>query len=154
MLAARAIFRGWPPLVACLLALLTAAPSALADIIIPAGGQTLVDAGQLQVSCTNLIVNGTLNTGTGTANNVGALNVGASGVISGSGTIHYVSLSSSGSIAPTVTLVQHQYCGGPPVVAQRPVPTVETPILIVLAAVLLGLAGLALRSSRFQASNG
>jgi hypothetical protein len=132
-----------------LLALCCVAPSAMADQIIPAGG------GDYQTTrrsaCTDLTVGGVLDTGTGAYANVRNVTVAPSGVIQGTGAINYSgTLTVSGTIQPGVKLVvnppTNTACPGPGAVEQ--IPTLDSSMLLVLAILLLGLAGSAMREQR------
>jgi hypothetical protein len=132
-----------------LLALCCVALPTKADHLIPAGSQMLVASGLADLACTNLIVGGVLDTGTGSYVNVRDVIVAPSGIVQGSGSIHYSgTLSNSGTIQPSVQLVvnppTNQVCPGPGVAAER-IPTLGSAMLLALAMLLLGLATYSLR---------
>ena len=108
---------------------------AAADLLIPQNGKTLVNQGLIDLACTDLSVNGTLNS-TGTTRKVLNITVGPTGQVTGNGTISYSgTLTNNGFIAPTVTLVLSPECGG-----EQPIPTMSNWMLMVLAGLLM-LAG-------------
>jgi|KBSSwiStaDraftv2_1062776.scaffolds.fasta_scaffold448136_2 hypothetical protein len=112
---------------------------AAADLLIPQNGKTLVNQGLIDLACTDLSVNGELNTGTGTVRKVFNITVGPTGLVSGNGVISYSgTLTNNGTIQPGVTLVVSSDCGLQP---ERPIPTLSNWMLVVLAGLLLGLAG-------------
>jgi hypothetical protein len=112
---------------------------AVANQVIPAGGATLVASGLVDLACTDLLVDGTLNTGTGTYVKVRNVTVGPTGVVLGNGTINYSgTLSNGGVIQPGVTMAVNTACGVP---AELPIPTMSHWMLMALAGLLLCLAG-------------
>jgi hypothetical protein len=135
--------RGVAEMAWLLLALCCVAPMAMAAQIIPAGGKTLVFSGLFDLACTDLTVGGVLDTGTGTYVNVRNVTVGPSGVIQGTGSINYSgTLTTSGTVQPGVKLVVNSPSN---LACPGPVPTLGTSMLLALAMLLLGLAGLAMR---------
>ena len=136
-----------------LLALCVVAPAAMASQIIPVGGKVILHNGFTNLSCTDLIVGGTLDIGTGTYVNVRNVTVASSGAIQGTGAIIYSgALSVSGTIQGTVRLVVNPppnvACpAGPPLPGKvvNPAPTLSSSMLVALATLVLVLALFALR---------
>jgi len=82
--------------VACLL---FAASAARADYIVPAGGITSLNAGTLNLACTDLIVGGTFNVNSGAIRNARNITIQSGGVLNGgSGSI---AVSGNWSVSPT-----------------------------------------------------
>ena len=138
-----------------ILALSLFAPAVTADQLIPSGGTLLLDSGEIDLACTNLLVNGVLDTGTGTYVNVLSLTVGPSGVIQGTGSINYSgTLAVSGTVQPSVRLVvnlpSNAACPGPGPGPARleQIPTLDISMQVALATLLLLLAGWAIRAQR------
>ena len=71
---------------------------AVANQVISAGGTTLVNNGLVDLACTDLSVDGTLDTGTGTYTKVRNITVGPTGVLQGNGTINYSGTLTNGGV--------------------------------------------------------
>lgn len=113
------------------------APAGAAQVI-PAGGAAFVYNGLYDLACTDLTINGTLDTGSGTYVKVRNISIGPGGVLQGNGSISYSgTLSNIGTLRPGVTLVVDSACGTPPV---QQIPTTSQWTLIALAGLLLCLA--------------
>ena len=119
---------------------------AVANQVISAGGTTLVNNGLVDLACTDLSVDGTLDTGTGTYTKVRNITVGPTGVLQGNGTINYSgTLTNGGVIQAGVKLVVNTACGvPPPVLPNLPIPTMSNWMLMALVGLLLCLAGAAM----------
>jgi hypothetical protein len=123
-----------------------AATPALADQIIPAGGAAFVYNGLYDLACTDLIVNGTLNTGTGNYVKVRNITIGSAGAVQGNGQISYSgTFSNSGTVAPGVQLAVSADCGTP---TPQQIPTINEWMLMTLAGLLLLVAGAILTDHR------
>jgi len=139
---------GWALLL--VLALCLVAP-ATADQLIPAGARTTVSDGLFDLGCTNLSVEGVLDTGSGVYVNVRNVTVAGSGVIQGSGSIHYSgTLTVAGTIQPSVSLIVNPasdpICPGP--ARAEVIPALSNSMLVVLAMLLLWLAGSETRAQK------
>ncbi|MEP7359676.1 MAG: hypothetical protein ABI847_20660 [Anaerolineales bacterium] len=123
---------------------------AQADERIGSGGMSFINNGTVNLSCTDLFVTGTLNLNQGTYFNVRNVSVLAGGVLNGgTGSLTY---SGTFTVAPggqfnrqQIVLGVNAVCAAaPPIPFAHPVPTLATPMLFALAALMLWLANLAI----------
>jgi len=97
---------------ACLLA-----PLARADLIVPANSQTSLNSGTADLSCTDVVVGGTLNVNAGALKNVRNLTIQPGGVVNGGSGVIEVggNWSNSGNFAAgTSTVNFRELCGAGP----------------------------------------
>jgi hypothetical protein len=117
-----------------------------ADQIIGSGGVVSIAGGRVDLSCTDLVVAGTLNLNQGTYTNVRDVKVLAGGALyGGSGALTYAGtlvVSPGGVFQPQSAKIQHNpVCLGQ-MYTGEPVPTLRDGALLALAALMLWLASL------------
>jgi hypothetical protein len=127
--------------------------------LIPAGGRAILGSGLFDLSCTDLSVEGVLDTGSGIYVNVRNVTVAPSGAIQGGGAIYYSgTLTVGGTIQPGVSLIvnppSNLACPGPagPVgpAGAEVIPTLGNSMIVALAMLLLWLASSATRVQRMR----
>jgi hypothetical protein len=143
----------------CVAAFLFIAAPACADYRVPAGGNSFLTSGTLDLACTDLIVSGTFHADSGFIINVRNINIQAGGLLYGGTSSILLSgnltVASGGQFLPEQSrVVADTACGtGPPQV----IPALANETLFLLAALLACIAVLGLRrrgASHQSASNG
>ena len=133
--------------------------AAHADERIGVGGISSVNNGTVNLGCTDLIVTGTLNVNQGTYFNVRNVSVLAGGRLNG-GT-GSLTLSGTFTVVPGGLYNQQQLvvrrdsvCAALLAPEARPIPTLHSPLLFMLAALMLWVANRVFRSKRLQRRQG
>ena len=148
-----------PALLAVLLYLLLGPSLAFAEVLVPPSGVVDLGSGTIDAACTDLIVAGTLNLGTGAFININNVVVQSGGVLNGnSGSISLVgnfTVASGGQYnADSASVRQLNACANIRRMTATPVPTLVSPMLAALSAVLALLATLFLGGSRSGSTPG